>query len=167
MDRLEVEAVGVLEGELGGVLDDADSLGGVEQVGERAQERRLAGAGLAGHEDVRLGPHEAGEEVRHLGAQAALGDPIATVGAPRREVEPQAVELADREVRPADRRQDGVDAGAVGHPRVDDRVRDRQLPPGEGGDPLGDLDELCVRGEPHAGRLRAARPARRTPRRSR
>ena len=44
MDRLEVESVRVLERQLGRVLDDADALGRIEQVGERSQQRRLAGA---------------------------------------------------------------------------------------------------------------------------
>ena len=79
------------------------------------------------------------------------------MAAARREVEPQAVELADGEVRAADRRQDGVDPRAVGHPGVDDRVRHRQLAPGQGGDSFGDLDELGVRGEAHAGGFEPAR----------
>ena len=95
---------------VGRVLDDADPLGRIEQVGQRAQVRRLARAGLAGHEDVRLRPHHPCREVGHLGRQAAGGDPVPAVAAAGDEVEPQAVELADREIRPADRRDDRVDA---------------------------------------------------------
>ena len=68
MDRLEVEAIGVLQGQLGGVLDDAHPLSWIEQVGEAAQQGRLAGAGLAGDEDVGLGSHQPAQEVGHLGA---------------------------------------------------------------------------------------------------
>ena len=57
VDRLEVEAVRVLEGELGGVLDNAHALGRIEQVGQRAKQRRLAGSRLA-RQDVGLGAHE-------------------------------------------------------------------------------------------------------------
>ena len=156
VERLEVEAVRVLERELGRVLDDADPLGLVEQVRDRAQERRLAGTRLARDQDVRARTHEAGHDLRHRRVEPALLDPAASVPAAGREVEAQAVELADREVRPADGRDDGVHARSVGHPRIDHRVRDRQLATGEGGDPLGDLDDLARGPERHRRPLEAA-----------
>ena len=158
MDRLEVEAVRVLEGQLGRVLHDADPLGRIEQVGEAAQERRLAGARLTRDEEVRLGPHHPDEEVGHLGVHPAVGHPVATVAPAGDEVESEPVELADREIRPADRRDDRVDPRAVRHPGIDDGVGDRQLPPGEGGDPLGDLDEFARGAEDDVGRLEPPGP---------
>ena len=157
VDRLEVEAVGVVERELGRVLDDAHPLGRVERIGERAQERRLAGTRLTRHEHVRPRAHEARQHLGHVAGQPALGHPVTTVPAAGPKIEPQAVELADREVRPADRWQDGVDPRAVGHPGVDDRVGDRELAARQRRDPLRDLDELAVRAQTHAGGLEATR----------
>jgi len=79
MERLEVEAIAVVEVKLGCVLDDADPLVRPEVVGERAQERCLAGTGLAHYQEVRSGMHELCQQLRHLGGQAAFGDPVASV----------------------------------------------------------------------------------------
>ena len=158
VERLETEAVRVLERELGSVLDDADPLGLVEQVRHRAQERGLAGACLARDKDVRARTHEAGDDLCHRGIEPALFDPAPAVPPARVQVQAQPIELADREIRPADRRDDGVHARSVGHPRIDHRVGDRELAAGEGGDALGDLDDLARGTEGHRCLLEAAGP---------
>ena len=86
----------VVEVKLGRVLDDADTLGRIEVVGQRAQERRLAGAGLARDQEVRSGTDELCQQLRHLDRKAAFGDPVPSVPSAREQVEPEPVELADR-----------------------------------------------------------------------
>ena len=143
VERLEVEAVRVLEGELGRVLDDADPLALVEQVRHRPQKRRLAGTGLpATRMFARARTRRA-----TTSAMARSNPPSSIQLRPCRppgcQVEAQAVELADREIRPAHGWDHGIHAGPVGHPRIHHRMRHRQLATGEGGDPLGDLDDFA------------------------
>ena len=90
VNGLEVESVGILERELGRVLDHPDPLGRIKQVCQRAQERRLASAGLTGDEDVRLRPDHLAEEIGHLRTHAALGHPVATMAAAGDQVEAPA-----------------------------------------------------------------------------
>ena len=52
--RLERHDVPLQEPQLGRVLDGDDPLGGRNEGGDGVQERRLAGAGAAGDEDVEL-----------------------------------------------------------------------------------------------------------------
>ena len=62
------------------------------------------------------------------------------------------------EIRSADRRDDCVHARAVRHARVDDRVGNREFAPGQGRDPLGQLDKLARAAEPDIRRLQAPPP---------
>ena len=85
MQRLEVEAVGVLECQLGGVLHHADPLVRPERVGQAAQQGRLAGAGLAGDQEVGAGADHADQEVGGLGAHAAGSTQLRPCGRPARD----------------------------------------------------------------------------------
>ena len=81
--RLERDDVRLLELELGGVLDGDDALVRRDRAREHVEQRRLAGAGAAGDDDVLLRVHAAREEAR----------PCAAV------IEPKLDELVERERR--------------------------------------------------------------------
>ena len=114
--RLERDDVALLELELGRVLDRHDALVAGHEARERVEQRRLARAGSARDEDVDLAA-DAGREERAGGGRER---------AERREVGQRvrvARELPDRQRRAAqrERRDDRVDAAAVGEARVDHR----------------------------------------------
>ena len=88
--RLEPQDVPLVEPQLGGVLDRDDPVAVRDRGRERVQQRRLAGAGAAGDQDVQLGLDAALEEVDGLGRERAEPDQVV-------EVEPPLAELADRD----------------------------------------------------------------------
>ena len=116
--RLEPQRVALVELELGGVLDRDDAVVVRDRLGEDVQERRLSGAGTARDEDVQARLDAALEELDRLGRQRPEPDHVL-------EAEPVAGELPDRDERPGERerRDDRVDAAAVGEARVDHRRR--------------------------------------------
>ena len=116
---LEPHHVVLVELELGGVLDGDDALVVGDERRQHVERRGLAGAGAAGDEDVEPAADAGVEEV---GAAARLSVPkpirsstVVGVGG----------ELADRQQRAVERqrRDDRVDAAAVGEPGVDHRAR--------------------------------------------
>ena len=115
--RLERDHVLLLELELGRVLDRDDALVVRDEGGERVQRRRLTGAGTAGDEDVQL----ARARTRR-GTAPPRGVSVPNVDQVVDRVR-VARELPDRQRRPAqrERRDDRVDAAAVGEARVDHR----------------------------------------------
>ena len=76
------------------------------------------------------------------------------------EVEPLGLELADRDERPRQRqrRDDHVDAAAVGEPRVDHRRRLVDAPADLGDHLVDDAPQVGVVGEPDGGVVQAALP---------
>ena len=114
--RLERDHVILLELELGRVLDRDDALVVGHERRQGVERRRLSGAGAAGDEDVQLALHAGGEELRGLGRERAELDQVVH----RVRV---ARELPDRQRRALERerRDDRVDAAAVGQARVDHR----------------------------------------------
>ena len=108
----------LLQLQLGSVFDGDDSLCCGHMCREPVQERRLAGARSAGDENVQLAADAAREELRRLVRERA--EPDQTF-----EREHFAGELADRQRRSTQRkrRDDRVDAAAVGQARVDHRRR--------------------------------------------
>ena len=115
---LHAEHVPLVELELLGVLDGDDALAVRDERRQDVEERGLAGAGAAGHEDVELA----------LDAGAEEPDAARVEGPEAHEVgghEGLAGELPDGEERAVDRerRDDGVHAGAVGEAGVDHRRR--------------------------------------------
>src|SRR6478752_339913 len=111
---LEGDDVLLAELELGRVLDRDDPLVVRDKRGEDVQRRRLAGAGAAGDEDVQAGLHAGAEEVEHVRSRGAEPDEVVDGERRRRE-------LPDRDHGPDERqrRDDRVDAGAVGQAGVD------------------------------------------------
>ena len=109
----------LLQPKLGGVLDGDDALVVGDERRERVQQRRLAGAGAAADEDVEPRLHARGQEVQHLRRRATRwrtrSSGLERLGAEAADGEHRAVER--------ERRDDGVDARAVGQARVDHRRR--------------------------------------------
>ena len=108
----------LVEPQLGRVLDGDDPLLVGNGSREGVEKRRLARAGASGNEHVQLGLDAALEELDGLLAERAHLDHVV-------ERQPAAAELADRDQRTAERerRDDGVDAAAVGQASVDHRRR--------------------------------------------
>ncbi len=104
--------------QLGGVFDRDDALVVGNEVRQHVEERRLAGAGAAGDDDVLALLDADLEKRRHRCRQRAVADQV--VG-----VELASCELADgqRRALERERRDDRVDARAVFQPRVDHRRR--------------------------------------------
>ena len=138
----------LLQLQFGRILAGDDALVAVDIVGQAVEQRRLAGAGAAGDDDV----------------AADAADDLQNVGAFRRDraeldelVERQLVllELADGERGAVDgeRRRDDVDARAVGQAGVADRARFIDAAADLADDALADVEELLVVAEADAGLL--------------
>jgi hypothetical protein len=63
--RLEPDDVPLAQLELGSVLDRHDALAPGNEAREDVEQRRLAGAGSSGHDDVEPCGHGAAQEVEH------------------------------------------------------------------------------------------------------
>ena len=145
---LEADHVALAELELDRVLDGDDALGVGHERRQHVEQRRLAGAGPAGHEDVQPAA-DAGRD--------QLGDRRRERPEPDQVVDLQRVagELADGEHRAVDgqRRDHRVDAGAVGQAGVDHRRRLVDAPADLGDDALDDPPEVVGGEEAGVGRL--------------
>ena len=148
---LQPDHVGLLELELGRVLDGDDPLVGRDERRQDVEQRRLAGAGAAGDEDVEPGPHRRAQELEHRLGQAV--GPQQVLAAQR-----VALELTDREVGAVDgqRLDDGVDAGAVGQAGVHHRRRFVDPAAHRRDDAVDDLQQVPVVLEPDVGLLQPA-----------
>ena len=69
--RLERDDVRLLQPQLGVVLDRDDPLAVRDGGRQGVQQRRLAGAGAAGDDDVELRAHEGAQQVRRVGGRAS------------------------------------------------------------------------------------------------
>ena len=109
--RLEPHHVGTGQAQLGGVLDGDHPLVGRDGGCERVQQRRLARARAARHDDVGPGPHRPIQQRGH----PRSGDVV--------EVDRSGPEATDGEAGPVDgqRGHDGMHPRPVGQPGVDDR----------------------------------------------
>ena len=141
---LEPDDVRLRQPQLGGVLDGHDPLGRVDEAGERVQQRRLARAGAARHDDVQPPAHAALEQIRLRGGEAPGGDEV--VDPERRPGEP-----ADREQRPVERerREHRVHATAVGEPGVDHRARLVDPPADRADDAVDHVAQMLVVAKRH------------------
>ena len=117
----ETHHMRLLQLQLGRILAGDDALVEVDVAGQAVEQRRLAGAGAAGDDDVAA---DAADDLQDLGAFRRDGAELDEL------VERQLVllELADGERRAVDgeRRRDDVDARAVGKAGVADRARIRR-----------------------------------------
>ena len=149
---LEPHDVVLAELQLDRVLDGDDPLVVGDERRQHVEHRGLAGAGAAGDEDVEL--------ARHAGLTA--GRPCSGVSVPNlmRSATWYGLggELADGEHRAVDRqrRDDGVDAGAVGEAGVDHRRRLVDAPADLADDALDDPAQVVLGDEPGLGALEPA-----------
>jgi hypothetical protein len=106
----------LLQLKFGGVFAGYDALVVLDELGETIQQRGLAGAGTAGYQHIGPAASDDLQDFRAFRGDRAELDQL---------VQGQLVflEFADRQRRPVDRqrRNDGVDARAVGQTRVADR----------------------------------------------
>ena len=104
----------LLELKFGGVFDGDDALAVGNEAGEHVEQRGLASAGASRDDDVEARPDGALKKVQHLGRD---GDVAKKVGSLQR----RSAEAADGDDGAVDgeRRNDDVDARAVGETSVD------------------------------------------------
>ena len=144
--RLHLHDVRLLQPQLDGVFDRDDALVAVDVLRHRVQQCRLAGAGAARDQHVEARACGDLQQARHLARQILL---------PHHRVERQALlrEFADRDRAAVEheRRQDDVDAAAVGEPGIDHRARLVDAPADRGGDALRDVDEMLGVAKPGGG----------------
>ena len=136
----------LLDLEFDGVLDGHDALVGGQEGGQHVEQRGLAGAGAAGDDDVQLGLDAGVEQFGHFRGQRAEVDEV-----PDRQR--HLAELTDGQRGTADgqRRNHGVDAGAVLQPRVHEGRRFVDAPAHLGDDALNDLAQVVLGAEPGFG----------------
>ena len=146
--RLQPHHVRLLQLQLGRVLAGDDALVVVDVAGQAVEQRGLAGAGAAGDQGVDPAAADDLEDLGALGRDRAELDQLL-------EGELVLLELADGERRPVDRerRNDDVDARAVGQARVADRRGFVDAPADLADDALADVQELLVVAEADAGPL--------------
>ena len=138
----------LLQLKFGGVFAGDDAFVVVDVVGQAVQQRGLAGAGAAGDQHVGAAAPDDLQDIRAFRRDRAELDQL---------VERQLVllEFADRQCGAVDRqrRNDGVDAGAVGEARVADRRGFVDAPADLADDALADIEQLLVVAEADAGAL--------------
>ncbi len=107
----EADGMRVLQRQLRGVLDDHQSLRRIDVGHERGDERRLAGRGRPGHDQI-------ASDVQQFAQQ-----PHADVVGERTEWQDPSPESSDRQHRSVDgdRRQHRTHPGSVGESGIDDR----------------------------------------------
>src|SRR5256884_3220360 len=142
--RLEANLVRLPELQLGGVFNGDDPLRVRNESGQDVEGGRLAGAGAAGDEDVEVRLDTRFEEAGRLGGQRPEADQIL-------DREGFAGKLPDRERCPIDRerRNNGIDAGAVGKPAVNHRRVVIDTASHECGDLANDADQIRLARKGH------------------
>ena len=135
-----------------GVFAGNDAFVVLDELGEAVEQRRLAGAGTARDQNVATDAADDLQNLRAVRRDRSKFDQL---------VQGQLVllELADRQCGAVDRqrRNDGVDAGAVGEPRVADRRGFVDPPADLADDALTDIQQLLIVAETDSGALNAAR----------
>ena len=137
--RLERDHVLLAELELGRVLDRDDPLVVGDERREDVEGRRLAGAGAARDEDVEAGLDAGPQELEHLRRRRPEADEVV-------DGERLGRELPDGDDRPdqRQRRDDRVDARAVGQAGVDPRAGLVDASAERGDDPVDDPEDVLV-----------------------
>ena len=118
---------------------------------EHVQGRGLAGAGAARDEDVEASFHAGAQEVEHLRRRRAEPDQVV-----HRERRGRELADGDHGSDQGQRRDDRVDAGAVGQAGVDHRARLVDAAADRGDDPIDDAHDVVVVLEDDVGQLQAA-----------
>ena len=145
---LQTHHVGLTQAELRRVLDRDHAFLGADVGRQRVEQRRLTGPGATRDQDAAPAANRLRQEVAKLGGERPGGDQLIWAGA-------SGGEAADRERRAVDRqrRDDDVDARAVGEPRVDHRAELVDPTAERREDPLDGVAKGTVGLEPDLGRL--------------
>src|SRR5581483_10218130 len=143
--------VRLLQLQFGGVFAGDDALVGVDETGQAVQQRGLTRAGAAGDDGVDAAAADNAEDFRPLRSDRAIFDQLL-------ESELFLPEFADGQRRPVDgqRRNDDVDAGAVGQTRVADRRGFVHAAADLADDALADVEKLLIVAKANAGALNLA-----------
>ena len=149
--RLEPHHVPLPQHQLGGVLDGHDSLVARDEARQDVEQRRLAGAGSARHDDVEPRGDGAAQEVEHRLRQRFAVDQVVGAEAIRAKTPDRHRGAVERQ-----RGNDRVDARAVLQTRVHHRRRFVNAPADGADDALDDLHQVLVVAEDDVGLLDAA-----------
>ncbi|MNJ33823.1 hypothetical protein D3C77_285130 [compost metagenome] len=116
--------MGMVQLQLGHILDAHKTFMGRDQLTEDIQQRGLAGAGTAADQDVAALGHRQLKKRQDVHVDGAGGQQVGTL-------EHVLAEFTDRQARPVQRyrRDDRIDPATVGHARIDHRRRLIQAPP--------------------------------------
>ena len=157
--RLQPHDVRLLELQLGRVLDGDDALVVRDERRQAVEQRRLAGAGAAGDQDVepRPAPSRAAGP-RMLRRERSERDQVVASSAGRGRSGGSRARAVERQ-----RRDDGVDARAVRQAGVDHRRALVDAPADARDDAVDDLQQVRVVAEDDRRSARACRCARRRP----
>ena len=160
--RLEGDHVRVVGTQLRGVLDQDQSLVGADQREQGVQQRRLARAGAAADQERQPALHHQLQQRRALGGHGTGRHQL-------RQGEHPLPRHPQREhgAGPRDRREHGVEAGAVRQPQVDVRRGVVEPPTAGGREPLRQPAHGPVVGETRCRSVRARLRGRSTPGRRR
>ncbi len=142
----EADDVLLLELKFGGVFDGDDALRIRDVAGEDIEERGFPGAGAAGDEQIETALDHGGEQFEHLLGQGLILDHVARGNG-------IAAEAADGEACAVEgeRRNDGVDAGAVLEAGIDHGRRLVDAAADARDDAVDDLHQVLVVFERRAG----------------
>ena len=139
--RFQAHHMGLLQRELGGVLNGDDALALRNHAGQGVEEGGLAGAGSARDEDAELRRHQRSEKIGRLLGQAVARHEIRELKGLR--------ETTDRDCRPVqgEWRDDDIDALASGEAGVHHGARFVHTAIDRGDDAIDELVELGLGGE--------------------
>ena len=128
--------MGLLQGQLGGVLNGDDPLSIRNHSGQRIEEGRLAGAGSAGDENIEPGYHQDAQEVSSFLGQAVAGNEIRKAEGLR--------EPSNGDCRPIERKRwnNDVDTLSAGETRVHHRAGFVHSTVDRGDDAINELIQL-------------------------
>ncbi len=148
---LQAHHVRMVERQFGGVLDGDHALIRGHVTGQCVEQGGFAGAGTTGDQDVAAAQHHRLQQCLHRRIEGALGQQL--VGRER-----ILAELADGHHRSVhrQRRDDRVEATAVGQTRVDHRIGVIQATPERGQDAAQDAQQVGIVGEALGGALELA-----------
>ena len=147
---LERDDVRVRRRELGGVLDDDDPFGRRDQPEQGREDGGLAGAGAAGDEERRPRGDQRLQQPPHLGRGVPGREQVG-----QRERAPRREPQRDGRAGAGDRRQDRVQARAVGQPQVHARGGVVETAPAQRGQPLREPAHRLLVGQVDVRRLQA------------
>ena len=151
--RLQAADVGLLQTELGGVLNRDDALFGRNERRQRIEQGGLAAAGAAGNQNVHAGAHAGGQEIHHFQGNGFLGHQVC--GQDR--MHAKAPNRNQGAIQ-GQRRNNRIDAAAVGQSAIDHGAGLIDAPPGLADDPLNNVQQVPRISKRYGSPLQLPRP---------